>query len=35
MSAFNKINLNPVGVVKTEAAGKEVREKTVISQIIF
>ena len=35
MSALNKINLIPVGVVKTEATGKEVKDKTVISQIIF
>ena len=35
MSTLNKINLNPVGVVKTEATGKEVRDKMVISQIIF
>ena len=35
MSALNKINLDPVGFVQTEAAGKEVRDKTVISQIIF
>ena len=35
MSTLNRINLNPVGAVKTEATGKEVRDKTVISQIIF
>jgi tRNA (adenine37-N6)-methyltransferase len=35
MSALNKINLDPVGFVQTEAVGKEVRDKTVISQIIF
>jgi tRNA-Thr(GGU) m(6)t(6)A37 methyltransferase TsaA len=35
MSTLNRINLNPVGVVKTDATGKEVRDKTVISQIIF
>lgn len=35
MSTLNRINLNPVGVVKTEARGKEVRDKTVISKIIF
>jgi tRNA-Thr(GGU) m(6)t(6)A37 methyltransferase TsaA len=35
MSTLNRINLNPVGVVKTEAIGKEVRDKTVISKIIF
>ena len=35
MSALNKINLDPVAFVQTEAVGKEVRDKTVISQIIF
>ena len=35
MSALNKINLEPVGFVQTEAVGKEVRDNTVISQIIF
>jgi len=35
MSTLNKINLNPVGVVKTEATGNEVKDKMVISQIIF
>jgi tRNA-Thr(GGU) m(6)t(6)A37 methyltransferase TsaA len=35
MSALNKINLDPVGFVQTEATGKEVRDKTVISQIVF
>ena len=35
MSTLNRINLYPVGVVKTDATGKEVRDKTVISQIIF
>ena len=35
MSTLNTINLNPVAVVKTEAIGKEVRDKMVISQIVF
>ena len=35
MSSLSKINLEPVGFVKTEAVGKEVRDKNVISQIIF
>jgi tRNA-Thr(GGU) m(6)t(6)A37 methyltransferase TsaA len=35
MSALNKINLDPVAFVKTEAVNKEVRDKTVISQIVF
>lgn len=30
-----KICLEPVGFVKTEAKGKEVREKTVVSKIVF
>jgi len=35
MSSNSKICLEPVGFVKTEAVGKEVRDKNVISQIIF
>ena len=35
MSALNKINLDPVGFVKTEAVGKEVRDKNVVSKIII
>jgi tRNA-Thr(GGU) m(6)t(6)A37 methyltransferase TsaA len=35
MSVLNRINLEPVGIVQTDATGKEVRDKTVISQIIF
>ena len=35
MSSHSKICLEPVGFVKTEAVGKEVRDKNVISQIIF
>ena len=35
MSALNKINLDPVAFVQTEAVDKEVRDKTVISQIVF
>ncbi len=35
MSSLNKICIEPVGFVKTKAVGKEVRDKKVISQIIF
>ena len=35
MSSHSKIYLEPVGFVKTEAVGKEVRDKNVISQIVF
>jgi len=35
MSSSNKICIEPVGFVKTKAVGKEVRDKKVISQIIF
>jgi len=35
MSSFGKICLEPVGLVKTEAIGKEVRDKNVVSQLIF
>jgi len=35
MSSSSKINLEPIGFVKTEAVGKEVRDKNVISQLIF
>ncbi len=35
MSSLGKICLEPIGFVKTEAVGKEVRDKNVISQIIF
>jgi tRNA-Thr(GGU) m(6)t(6)A37 methyltransferase TsaA len=35
MSILNRINLEPVGIVQTDATGKEVRDKNVISQIIF
>jgi len=31
----SKICLEPVGFVKTEAVGKEVRDKNVVSQIVF
>ena len=34
-SSVDKICLDPVGFVKTEAVGKGVRDKKVISQIIF
>jgi tRNA-Thr(GGU) m(6)t(6)A37 methyltransferase TsaA len=30
-----KINLKPIGFVKTDAVGKEVRDKNLISQIVF
>jgi tRNA-Thr(GGU) m(6)t(6)A37 methyltransferase TsaA len=33
--SLSKINLEPVGFVKTEAVGKEVRDKNMISQLIF
>ena len=35
MSTSSKICLEPVGFVKTEAIGKEVRDKKIISKIIF
>lgn len=35
MSSFGKICLEPVGFVKTEATGHEVRDKKVVSQIVF
>jgi tRNA-Thr(GGU) m(6)t(6)A37 methyltransferase TsaA len=35
MSSFDKICLEPVGFVKTEAVGKEVRDKNVVSRIVF
>ena len=35
MSSLNKICLEPVGFVKTEAVGKEVKDKNVVSQIVF
>jgi len=35
MSSLGKICLEPVGFVQTEAVGKEVRDKNVISKIIF
>ena len=35
MISSSKICLEPVGFVKTEAVGKEVRDKNVISKIIF
>jgi len=35
MFSSNKIYVEPVGFVKTEAVGKQVRDKKVISQIIF
>ncbi|HDQ05205.1 MAG TPA: tRNA (N6-threonylcarbamoyladenosine(37)-N6)-methyltransferase TrmO [Candidatus Bathyarchaeota archaeon] len=35
MSSFGKICLEPVGFVKTEAVGKEVRDKNVVSRIVF
>ncbi len=34
MSTENKIVLNPIGYVKTEAIGDEVKDKALISQII-
>jgi tRNA-Thr(GGU) m(6)t(6)A37 methyltransferase TsaA len=35
MSSSSKICLEPVGFVKTKAVGKEVRDKNIISQIVF
>ena len=35
MFALKKINLDPVGFVHTEAVGKEVRNKNIISKIVF
>ena len=35
MSSFGKICLEPVGFVQTEAVGKEVRDKNVVSKIVF
>jgi tRNA-Thr(GGU) m(6)t(6)A37 methyltransferase TsaA len=35
MFSSGKICLEPVGFVKTEAVGKEVRDKNVVSQLIF
>jgi tRNA-Thr(GGU) m(6)t(6)A37 methyltransferase TsaA len=35
MSSSNEICLEPVGFVKTEAVGKKVRDKNVVSKIIF
>lgn len=35
MSISNKICLEPVGFVKTKAVGNEIRDKKVVSQIIF
>ena len=35
MSASSKICLKPVGVVQTEAVDKEVRDKSVVSRIVF
>jgi tRNA-Thr(GGU) m(6)t(6)A37 methyltransferase TsaA len=35
MSSNGKVVLEPVGFVKTKAVGKKVRDKNVISQIVF
>ena len=35
LSASSKICLKPVGVVQTEAVDKEVRDKNVVSRIVF
>ena len=35
MTVSNKMSLEPVGFVQTEAVSKEVRNKNVISQIVF
>ncbi|PVX27085.1 MAG: tRNA (N6-threonylcarbamoyladenosine(37)-N6)-methyltransferase TrmO [Candidatus Bathyarchaeum sp.] len=33
--SFSEIRLGPIGFVRTEAVGKEVRDKKVVSQIVF
>jgi tRNA-Thr(GGU) m(6)t(6)A37 methyltransferase TsaA len=35
LATSSKICLEPVGVVQTEAVGKEVRDKNVVSRIVF
>jgi tRNA-Thr(GGU) m(6)t(6)A37 methyltransferase TsaA len=35
MISFGKICLEPVGFVKTDAVGKEIRDKNVVSRIVF
>jgi tRNA-Thr(GGU) m(6)t(6)A37 methyltransferase TsaA len=35
MSSSNKICFEPIGFVKSKAVGKEVRDKNIISQIVF
>jgi tRNA-Thr(GGU) m(6)t(6)A37 methyltransferase TsaA len=35
MSSKDTMKLKPIGFVKTEAAGKEIRDKSLISQIVF
>ena len=35
MISSSKIKLEPVGFVKTEAVGKEIRDKNVVSKIVF
>ena len=35
MSIIKKINLKPIGFVKTKAARNEVKDKTEVSQIVF
>ena len=35
MSSFGKICLEPIGFVQTDAIGKEIREKNVVSNIVF
>jgi tRNA-Thr(GGU) m(6)t(6)A37 methyltransferase TsaA len=35
MSYKMKIDLKPIGFVRTEAVGKEVRDKSLVSQIVF
>jgi tRNA-Thr(GGU) m(6)t(6)A37 methyltransferase TsaA len=35
MSSKGTINLTPIGFVKTEAIGKKVRDKSLISKIVF
>ena len=35
MSSSRKIDMEPIGFVKTKAVGKEVRDRSLISQIVF
>ncbi len=35
MSSLSKICLEPVGFVQTKAVGQEVRDKNIVSRIVF